>query len=262
MIIHKIHNDIAQLHPTTRFSNRVENYVKYRPSYPEEIISFLEETIGLDKCKRVVDIGSGTGIFSELFLKRGYGVTGIEPNENMRKAAENKLAKYARFKSRNHQAEQTGLRSHSVDLITVAQAFHWMQPEQTKKEFLRILKPEGHIVLAWNLRLKDTAFLQAYEALKQKYGIDYLAAKMVNEASIQEFYAPKSIVTHSFSNIQLLDFESLKGHLLSASYIPLPGHSSYDSMIGELANLFVTHNDHGLIGMEYETKVYVNKESQ
>lgn len=252
-------SDLTALHPTTRFSDRVENYVKYRPSYPEEIIPFLETTIGLNKDQRIADIGSGTGIFSDLFLKNGYQVVGIEPNENMRKAAEIRLGHYTGFTSRNRRAEQSGLRSHSIDLVTVAQAFHWMEPAATKKEFLRILKPGGFIVLAWNLRLKHTPFLQDYEALKARFGIDYQATKMVDEGAIQEFYEPMAIRTHSFSNIQLLDFESLKGQLLSASYIPLPGHSSYDTMIDELVHLFVTYNVNGFIKMEYETKLYVNQ---
>ena len=103
-------NDVAERHPTSRFSNRVENYVKYRPPYPEEVVPFLENTIGLKRDQRIVDIGSGTGIFSGLFLKKGYSVTGIEPNEDMRKAAESKLAIFPEFESRNRTAEQTGLR--------------------------------------------------------------------------------------------------------------------------------------------------------
>lgn len=254
-------NSIAELLPTSRFSNRVENYVKYRPPYPEEIISFLESTIGLRKEQRIVDIGSGTGIFSELFLKKGYSVTGIEPNDAMRKAAETKLSLYPAFDSRNRQAEKTGLRSGTVDLITVAQAFHWMEPAQTKKEFLRILRPGGHILLAWNLRLQHTAFLKGYEELKQKFGRDYQKIKEnLNEPVIEQFFAPKIMTVHSFPNIQLLDFESLKGQLLSSSYIPLPGQPSYENMISELAELFVANNEDGYISMEYETKIYINQE--
>ena len=252
---------IAELLPTSRFSNRVENYVKYRPPYPEEIVSFLEKTIGLRKNQRIVDIGSGTGIFSELFLKNGYSVTGIEPNEAMRKAAEAKLAAYPGFDSRSRQAEQTGLRSAAVDLITVAQAFHWMEPQQTKKEFLRILKPGGHILLAWNMRLQHTPFLKAYEELKQKFGRDYQKIKeKLNEHEIEKFFAPKIMTTHIFPNVQLLDFESLKGQLLSSSYIPLPGQPTYEDMISELAELFVANNEDGYIRMEYETRIYINQE--
>jgi ubiquinone/menaquinone biosynthesis C-methylase UbiE len=251
-------NDLVALSPTTRFSNRVENYVKYRPSYPAAIIPFLENTFKLNKEQRLVDIGSGTGLFAELFLKSGYPVIGVEPNSEMRKAAEKKLAHYPEFISINHRAEETGLKSNSTDLITVAQAFHWMEPAATKKEFLRILKPGGHIILAWNIRLTHTPFLQAYEALKLKFGDDYQATKMVNEETIKSFFSPMEMKVQQFENMQMLDFDALKGQLLSASYIPLPGHVAYDDMITTLARLFVQYNKNGFIKMEYETKLYYN----
>jgi SAM-dependent methyltransferase len=251
-------NCLTTLHPTTRFSDRVENYVKYRPSYPAEIIPFLEKYYGLSKDQRIADIGSGTGIFSELFLKSGYRVIGIEPNENMRRAAEIKLSQYPGFTSRNHLAEQTGLKTHSLDLITAAQAFHWMDPVLTKKEFHRILKPAGHIVLAWNIRLKNSAFLLDYYALRQKFAIDFKENKMVDEESIHIFFYPVPVKIHCFENIQMLDFEALKGQLLSASYMPLPGHKSYSEMINELIHLFIKHNENGMVRMAFETKLFIN----
>ncbi len=251
-------NSLTALSPTTRFSDRVENYVKYRPSYPAEIIPFLEKYYGLSGAQRIADIGSGTGIFSELLLISGYKVIGIEPNENMRKAAEIKLGNYPGFTSRNHQAEKTGLRTHSLDLITVAQAFHWMEPVLTKKEFLRILKPGGHIVLAWNIRLKNSAFLLDYQALKQKFAVDFKENKMVDEDAIHIFYHPMTVKVHLFQNIQMLDFEALKGQLLSASYMPLPGHPSYSEMINELIHLFIKYNENGVVKMAFETKLFIN----
>jgi SAM-dependent methyltransferase len=251
-------NALTTLHPTTRFSDRVENYVKYRPSYPLEIIPFLEKYYGLSRNQRIADIGSGTGIFSELILISGYRVLGIEPNENMRRAAEIKLSKYPGFTSRNHPGEQTGLKTHSLDLITVAQAFHWMEPVRAKKEFQRILKPNGHIVLAWNIRLKNSPFLLDYQALKQKFAIDFKENKMVDEESINIFYYPMPVSIHVFENIQMLDFESLKGQLLSASYMPLPGHTSYNEMINELIHLFIKHNENGVVRMAFETKLFIN----
>jgi len=251
-------DDIVSLNPTARFSNRAENYVKYRPSYPGAIIPFLEKNIGLQKDQRVADIGSGTGLFSELLLKNGYAVVGIEPNEEMRKAAEKRLADFPGFTSPNHRAEQTGLRSASADLITVAQAFHWMEPGPTKKEFLRILKPGGHIVLAWNIRLSHTPFLKAYEELKHGHSIDNKSARMVSEDAIRSFYDPMQMKLQSFDNVQMLDFEGLKGQLLSSSYIALPGHPKYDQMIEELVQLFVKYNENGFLKMEYETKLYFN----
>ena len=134
-----------------------------------------------------------------------------------------------------------------------------MEPLKTKKEFLRILKPDGRIVLAWNLRLRHSEFLQDYQTLRQKYAIDYKEGKMVDEESIQIFFHPMLVKVHSFPNVQQLDFEALKGQLLSASYMPLPGHDSYSAMINDLIVLFIEHNENGLVRMEFETKLYINR---
>jgi ubiquinone/menaquinone biosynthesis C-methylase UbiE len=245
------------INPTNRFSNRVDNYIKYRPSYPKEVVSFLEDELGLKKEDRVADIGSGTGLFAELLLEKGYKVVCIEPNAEMRKAAEAKLGKYEGFSSRDHQAEQTGLRTHSVNLITVATAFHWMEPVATKKEFNRILKPDGHIVLAWNIRKTDSPFLKSYHELKQLYSLEP-PRNNVDEEAIRVFFEPEKLNVQSFSNVQKLDFDGLKGQLLSSSYIPLPGHQSYDTMISSLVQLFVAYSENGFVKMEYETKLYWN----
>jgi SAM-dependent methyltransferase len=243
--------------PTTRFSNRVENYLKYRPSYPKEAIEFIETEFGLQKEHRVVDIGSGTGLFAELFLQKGYKVVSVEPNAEMRKAAEEKLGKYEGFTSSHHMAEQTGLKSHSVDLITVATAFHWMEPVATKKEFNRILKPGGHIALVWNIRKTDSPFLKAYHELKQQFSTEP-RRNYIDEEVIRAFFAPRDMKTQSFPNVQMLDFDGLKGQLLSSSYIPLPGHQSYGTMISTLVQLFDIYGKNGFVKMEYETKLYWN----
>ncbi len=249
-------SDLTTLQPTKRFSNRVENYVKYRPSYPAAIVSFFEEKLGLKKEHRIVDVGSGTGLFAEILLKQGYTVVGIEPNEEMRSAGDKRLSIYPGFTSRRHRAEQTGLRHESVDFITVAQAFHWMDPERTKKEFERILKPGGHIVLAWNLRMKNSLFMDSYQKLKEEFAVEPRAIDKLSEEEIKDFFLPHQTNIDCFENVQMLDFDSLKGQLLSSSYIPLPDHESYDAMISRLIQLFVAHNENGVVKMEYETKLY------
>jgi len=249
-------DSVVLLSPTKRFSNRVENYVKYRPSYPAAMVPFFETTLGLEKTHRIVDVGSGTGLFAKPLLEQGYPVTCIEPNDDMRRAGEQELGHYAGFTSRKHKAEQTGLRGHSVDLITVAQAFHWMDPAATKKEFNRILKPGGHIVLAWNLRLHTTPFMEAYHNLKERYRIEATTQRMDDEATLADFFAPGAMQIQRFENNQLLNFEELKGQLLSASYIPLPGHPQYDEMIASLAELFVNSQQQGRVTMVHETKLY------
>ncbi len=246
-----------ELRATSRFANRADNYMKYRPPYPEEIVLFLEQTTGLEKHKIVADIGSGTGLFAAMLLRKGYNVVCIEPNEGMRNAAEKKLGQYPCFLSRPGQGEQTGLDDHSVDLITVAQAFHWMKPVPTKQEFRRILKPGGYISLAWNIRNTHTPFLRDFDQLKREFRMEL--TRDLSEGIINSFFERGTMKIRSFVHSVWLDFDSLKGLLLSASGIPLPGDPSYDTMISVLVQLFVKNNVNGFVLMEYETKVYCGK---
>ncbi|MHA4807026.1 class I SAM-dependent methyltransferase [Flavitalea flava] len=249
-------NPLHELDPTGRFSNRAGNYEKYRPSYPPEIIPFLENTIGLRKGQQIADIGSGTGIFTEMLLLKGYSVTGVEPNMSMRQTAEEHLGGYERFFSLDGRAEKTGLADHHIDLITVAQAFHWMDPRETKEEFLRILKPGGHIVLIWYERLTHTAFLKAYEEFFLSFATDYKGPGRANEQVITSFFYPYAMGTQVYSTIRLLDFEGLKGLVLSSSFIPQENDPRYADMIERLEELYATHKENELVKMEYETKLY------
>jgi ubiquinone/menaquinone biosynthesis C-methylase UbiE len=252
-----MNNPPEQLQPTARFSNRVSNYAKYRPSYPEAVIGFLQGAIGLQTEWTIADIGSGTGIFSELLLRSGHKVWGVEPNKEMREEAEKTLAGYKKFSSINGKAEQTFLTVNSIDLITVAQAFHWMDRAAAKEEFRRILKPKGFIVLLWNTRLTHTPFLKAFEDLKIKSGTDYKASRMVKEIDIVAFFHPKPLTQKDFYHAQILDYEALKGQLLSASYVPLEGEK-HEQIILALEDIFNKYNENGFVKIEYETKVYVN----
>ncbi|WP_276501705.1 class I SAM-dependent methyltransferase [Terrimonas pollutisoli] len=249
-------SELPVLTATTRFSNRAENYVKYRPGYPKEIIPYLEQTIGLARNCRIADIGSGTGLFAEPLLQQGYKVICIEPNEEMRIAGEAKLGHYLNFTSRRHTAEATGLRSRSIDLITVAQAFHWMDITAAAKEFRRILKPGGHVVLAWNSQKTDTEFLRLYADIKECYRIDDTTTSRMEEEKINKLFTPGGFQKTIFPNVQLLNFDALKGQLLSSSYIPLPGHSSYETMISALIQLFIACNENGFVRMEFETTLF------
>ncbi|HVF56218.1 MAG TPA: class I SAM-dependent methyltransferase [Pyrinomonadaceae bacterium] len=246
--------------PATRFSSRVENYVKYRPTYPPDIIDLLESECGLTRDSIVADIGSGTGILSEMFLKNGNRVFGVEPNREMREAGERMLRAYTNFKSLDASAEATTLGDRAVDFVTAGQAFHWFNSEQTRGEFSRILKPFGWAVLIWNeRRIDSTPFLAAYERLLRTRGTDYeqVSSKYVDdETVIAPFFAPHKVHVKTFENYQEFDFESLKGRLLSSSYTPEPGHTNYAPMLEELADIFEAHEQGGRVRFDYDTKVY------
>src|SRR5215211_465185 len=159
--------------PTQRFTGRVESYARYRPSYPQAVLDLLAAECGLTSASVVADVGSGTGLLSELFLENSNRVLGIEPNEEMRAAGERLLRDYPRFTSVAGTAEATTLDDACVDFVAAGQAFHWFDPERARTEFARILEPTGWVVLIWNLRRKDaTPFLAAYERLLETYRTD------------------------------------------------------------------------------------------
>ncbi len=250
---------------TNRFSNRVANYVKYRPSYPLELINCLKQQCSLNSNSTIADIGAGTGIFSELILEAGFRVTGIEPNREMRQAADNALGKHNHYTSGDGTAENTGLPDKSVDLITAAQAFHWFDQANSQKEFLRILKPGGWLALIWNERLMDsTEFLCDYEAMLQAHATDYNAVNHINTTDelLVEFFSPTKMWTFCFSNSQLFDFDGLKGRLLSSSYAPDETHPGYLAMITELERIFEKNASNGTVSFDYETKVYLGQIKQ
>jgi SAM-dependent methyltransferase len=242
----------------TRFSNRVDNYALYRPSYPASVIDILKSDCGLTETSIIADVGSGTGILSALFLTNGNKVFGVEPNSVMRLAAEGFLKDFENFVSVDATAEATMLEPLSVDFITAAQSFHWFDLEKSKREFTRILKPGGWVVLIWNERRLDaTPFLRGYENLLLRYGTDYEKVRHENvTGEIAQFFAPDTFHLKNVENAQHFNFEALKGRLLSSSYTPEQGHPNFEPMLLELERIFKEHKRDGLVTFEYETRVY------
>ena len=245
---------------TTRFADKVENYIKYRPHYPKEVIDYLKSENILKDDSVIADIGSGTGISAEPFLENGNRVYGVEPNKEMREAAEGLLANYKNFKSTEGTAEKTTLSSNSIDLIIAGQAFHWFDTDKCKMEFERILKPDSYAVLMWNARkLNTTAFLREYENLLLKYGTDYNEIRHENtdDNVFKKFF--RSYSKKIFKNEQVFDYEGVKGRLLSSSYIPPPESPLFQPMLEGLKTIFDKYNLNNKIVVEYDTEVISGK---
>ncbi len=244
-----------------RFSNRVENYIKYRPNYPKEILEVFRDEMDWHENSAVADIGSGTGISAHLFLENGNEVFGVEPNAAMREAAEEFLKDFPKFKSVDGTAENTNLLDNSVDFVIAAQAFHWFDKDKTPTEFRRILREDGFVGLIWNERQLDSnAFLRDYEELLKKYGTDYEKVRHDNldkEIFEKSFQADFSVKT--FLNVQTLDFEGLKGRVLSSSYMPSENDSRFEPMIIELQRLFEKYAESGKIQILYNTNIFYSR---
>jgi SAM-dependent methyltransferase len=245
-----------------RFSNRVADYVRYRPGYPLAVRDLLRAECNLRPGHVIADIGSGTGFLSELFLKNGNRVFGVEPNEAMRRAGEEYLASYDGFTSIEGSAEATTLADSSMDFVVAGQAFHWFEPAGARQEFARIMRPAGWMVVIWNERLSDASpCMREYELLLQKYGHDYaqVTESYPRPEQMQAFFASSPYTERDLPNVQEFDLEGFAGRLRSSSYIPAPGDPKFDSMMAELNDLFRRNQQNGVVRMDYKTRIYFGR---
>ncbi len=242
-----------------RFTDRVDNYRRFRPTYPHALVDLMVAECGYTPGHDIADVGSGTGLLSELFLKQGNRVYGVEPNPAMRAAAEEELAHYPSFTSVAGTAEATTLDAASVDFVAAGQAFHWFDPAAARAEFSRILRPPQWVVLVWNSRAWDAnPFMTAYEELVERYGKEYgrVRHQRLKEEDFAAFFGAAGYHTATFPNAQVLDHEALVGRHLSSSYIPQEESGVGRPMMAELDELFAQHEEHGRVLMVYQTEVY------
>lgn len=240
---------------TQVFTVRAEDYAKYRPHYPAALLDLMRTECGLTPEAVMADVGSGTGLLTELFLQAGYPVFGVEPNANMRSAAEAALGRYPRFTSVAAPAEATTLPAHSVDFVTVAQALHWFNLPEARREFARILKPGGWVVAVWNSpRLTGTPFSEALQRVWNTHLFDLGKDKEFDLPAAffgKNQYARRALPNHGHPRT----FEQLLGGFRSSSHAPLPDQPRYAPMVADLQALFETHQQDGVVLMDYETEV-------
>jgi len=242
------------------FTGRVDDFAKYRPGYPEQIISLLESKIDFSPAKDVADIGCGTGRLSRLFLNNGNLVFGVEPNDEMRLMSEKLLSKFINFISIEGTAEKTMLATSSVDVITVGQAFHWFDLKKTKKEFKRILRKDGHVVIAWNERKNNSQVMKAVNKMLLSLNQEHEEAEknLVDKNLLNTFFAVEKVSTSTFPNYQMLDLAGLKGRIRSISYVPETGAEN-KKVMDQIKDVFEKYNNGGMVKIEYTTRVFYGK---
>ena len=249
------------LQPTERFSSRVDNYLRYRPDYPEAVFGLLSERCGLAPGAAVADLGSGTGILTTQLLEHGAEVFAVEPNRGMREAAERQLSGRPGFHSCPGTAEATTLADHSIRLIVAAQAFHWFHPQRARTEMLRILAPGGSVALIWNERPPEaTPFFDAYEQLLRRHCAEYdqVTGSRANPETVRSYLGCDPQLA-TFPHRQILDFEGLQGRLMSSSYAPEPGHPEHEPLLAGLRGLFERHAEEGRVEFPYRTLVFFGR---
>lgn len=247
---------------TERFSEKVEDYVNYRPRYPHEVIEYLRTSATLKPGSTIVDIGSGTGIFTKQLLDEGYEVYAVEPNAEMREASESLLGSYPAFIPIAASGEQTTLQSHIADMVVCATAFHWLDASRARTEFARILKSDENglrsskrVALIWNIRRDDAdEFSVAYEEFWRAY--DRSGKQDVSEDQLSAFFrGPFEI--KSFQHAQSFDLRGLVGRSFSSSFSPKPKTAAgieFEMKLGELFNRYQKNNE---VKVHYTCKVYL-----
>jgi ubiquinone/menaquinone biosynthesis C-methylase UbiE len=250
------HPLLLSVHPTKRFSKRADYYAKFRPRYPRGVIKILEKEMGFDKSDVVADIASGTGLLTRLFLENGNRVFAVEPNVKMRKHAEKDLSRYENFVSIKGTAEHTTLPAKSLDLVTVGQALHWFNPATTIREFNRILKRGGNLMVIYNDRKQD-AFGRAYGRVVKRNEKDRSDVPNPDDRYVRRFFKGGKYSKFKVQNEQVLDFEGLLGRLLSASYMPTAREKSYARFHADVKKIFETYSSNGRVRLRYDATFYL-----
>ena len=244
------------MNPTGRFSDRAEDYRRFRPDYPATAISAVLEGMGDPAALFAADVGAGTGISARLLADREVRVTAIEPNAEMREAA----LPHQRVEWRSGTAEETGLPEESVHLVLCAQAFHWFRAPEALAELYRVLRPGGRLALMWNIRDRrdplTLAYIEAIQAVNGEHPAErrVFDPRVVSEGGL--FPPPRLLV---FPHEQPLDRDGLIGRAASASYVPKEG-PAFERLSALLAELWERHrNGRGLVRMRYVTQVYLSE---
>lgn len=242
---------------TERFTDRVDDYAKYRPSYPRAIVAALEIPAGA----KVADVGSGTGISTRLLLLAGYEVFAVEPNAAMRAFAERDLGSFPGFHSIDGTAEATTLEAENVSAVVCAQAFHWFDVARAKAEMRRVLTGPRMVCLIWNERKVTGAFLEAYERALHEHGVDYdkVDHRHASDAGKLAAFFDGAHREVAAPNAQRFDREGFIGRALSSSYVPKEGHPKHAGMMRALAELWDAYAKDGEVIFEYETRAFVGK---
>lgn len=246
--------------PRERFSNRVADYTRYRPGYPPGMIAWLCEEIALRRSWIVADIGSGTGLLAAPFLAAGNLVYGVEPNAAMRAAAEAAFEKEPHFVSIDGTAEATTLADASVDLVTAGQAFHWFDPEATRREWKRILAIGGRALVVFNSRRVDaTPFMRAYDEFLTTHAVDYQGVdhRRVLGDNLHAFLG--DMIEWHWDWSRAVTYDDVRGLSMSSSYVPAPGHARHAPFFEGLRRLFDQHAPNGTAEMLYQTEAYAGR---
>ncbi len=244
---------------TSRFDDKGDIYAKTRPGYAAGLFDFIKNTLTVPADSTFADIGSGTGIFSDLLLKSGYKVYAVEPNEDMRRKADEKLSIYNGFTSVNGTADNTTLAKRSVDCVSTAQAFHWFNAETFKSECRRILKPGGKVIIVYNTRNENNSCNKALADICSRYCPEFHGfSNGMNERKCLDFFDNECKIFRAENN-QTYNRQGFINRTLSSSYSLCETDNNFTDYLVEINKLFDYFSVHGTLTVPVSTVAYAGQ---
>jgi SAM-dependent methyltransferase len=245
----------------TIFTHKVTDYVNSRPDYPSELFATLRDSAHLHDCAVVADIGAGTGLLTQGLLSAGYTVIAVEPNVNMRLAADKILGHHAAYRSVDGCAEAMPLPTNSVDLITAAQVFHWFDVDRARAECLRVLRPCGQVALIWNDRVLSDPLHIALDEIFAKFGGAKRNAFVNHDerGGVPSFFGCNGFQECSWEHVHLLDEAGLLSLIFSRSYMPARDSELGVSALAEAQKIFRRFAIDGVLAVRYITLAMIGR---
>jgi ubiquinone/menaquinone biosynthesis C-methylase UbiE len=222
-----IHPDAAQ-----GFSAGADAYDRGRPSYPAAAVDHVVTALGIGSGRRVLDLGAGTGKFTELLVPTGAALVAVEPVAEMR-------AKLAAARPDMEVLDGTGealpLGDASVDAVTVAQAFHWFDPAAALAEIARVLRPEGGLALLWNARDESVPWVAEFTRVIDWHHFQQGHYRAQDWAAVvagsSNRFTPVEHATFAYE--QRLDRAGFVDRVASISYIAAMAPADRDAVIAK-----------------------------
>ena len=234
---------------------KAQAYALYRWDYASQALQTIVQVCKLNQKHTVLDLGAGTGILTRRLIKIAGKIIAMEPGWVMLQQARN-TTKEAHLVCGF--AEAISLKSQSVDMITVAQAIHWFEPQASLREMQRVLRPQGWLILLKNNSLPQNHIKDLNDILTSENGVIFPPSS-TTPPPIESYFQPGTQQIWHFTMKYQQDWEAFWGALNSASFTPLPNHPFYPKFKQAAHGVFTTYAHHGLIDQEAETELIIGK---
>lgn len=211
------------------FGGVADLYERARPGYPDDAVAWLTGGAPM----RVLDLGAGTGKLTRSLVEAGHDVVAVEPSDAMLAQLQTALHRVEAFPG---SAESIPLPDASVDVVTVAQAFHWFDQAAALPEIARVIRPGGHLSLIWNLRDGSVPWVdELWSVMNPEENMQQAIAEL---SSSTLFDAP---ITATFRHAQQLNRDSLVALVRSRSYVAVLPERELTDVIAAVDDIYDRH---------------------